>query len=109
MFSRLLGRLLAPVDIASLCFFRIGFGSIMAWWAWDYLTSGRVRFLYIEPQFHFTYYLFDWVRPWPGAGMYVHFLALTLLAIAIGFGFFYRIATILFALGFSYVFLLDAT
>lgn len=80
----------------------------MAWWAWDYLTTGRVRFLYIEPQFHFTYYPFDWVRPWSAAGMYLHFLALTLLGLAIAFGFFYRLATILFALGFTYVFLLDA-
>src|SRR5687767_12535448 len=105
--SMLLGRLLTPVDIASLCFFRIGFGAIMAWWAWDYLTSGRVSFLYIEPRFHFTYYLFDWVRPWPGAGMYLHFLALTLLALAIAFGFYYRLATALFGSGFTYVFLLD--
>lgn len=105
----LLGQLLAPVDSASLCFFRIGFGTIMAWWAWDYLTSGHVRFLYIEPRFHFTYYLFDWVRPWTGVGMYLHFFALTLLALTIAFGFWYRLTTLLFAGGFTYVFLLDAT
>jgi vitamin K-dependent gamma-carboxylase len=105
----LLTRLFAPVDIASLIFFRIGFGSLMAWWAWDYLMSGRVRFLYVEPRFHFTYYLFDWVRPWPGDGMYIHFAALAALGVAIACGAWYRLATLLFAAGFTYVFLLDAT
>jgi hypothetical protein len=104
-----LGRLLAPVDIASLVFFRIGFGAIMAWWAWDYLASGRVRYYYVQPRFHFTYYPFDWVHPWHGAWMYVHFLALALLGVAIAAGFFYRAACVLFAIGFTYVFLLDAT
>jgi vitamin K-dependent gamma-carboxylase len=107
--AHVLGRLLAPVDIASLVFFRVGFGAIMAWWAWDYLTSGRVRYYYVELRFHFTYYPFDWVRPWPGAGMYFHFLALAALALCIAAGCCYRLACVLFAVGFTYVFLLDAT
>jgi vitamin K-dependent gamma-carboxylase len=107
--ARVPGRLLAPVDIASVIFFRIGLGAVMAWWAWDYLTTGRVRYYYVQPQFHFTYYSFEWVHPWPGAGMYLHFLALAILAVAIAAGFFYRAACILFAIGFTYVFLLDAT
>ena len=102
-------RARAPVDIASLVFFRIGFGALAAWWAWDYLTSGRVRYYYVEPQFHFTYAGWEWVRPWPGAGMYVHFLALAILAVGIAAGCCYRAACVMFALGFTYVFLLDAT
>src|SRR5436190_19854276 len=81
----------------------------MAWWAWDYLTSGRVRYYYIEPRFHFTYYPFDWAQPLPGVGMYVLFLALAILAVAIAAGCCYRLACLLFAAGFTYVFLLDAT
>jgi hypothetical protein len=107
--DRLLARLFAPIDIASLCFFRIGFGAMMAWWAWDYLSSGRMRFFYVQPRFHFTYFPFDWVRPWPGDGMFLHFLALAALALAIAFGLCYRLASVLFAVGFTYVFLLDAT
>ncbi len=109
LLPRILGRLLAPVDIASAVFFRIGFGGMMAWWAWDYLTTGRVSYYFVQPRFHFTYYPFDWIRPWPGVGMYVHFLVLAALAVAIATGFFYRPACILFAIGFAYVFLLDAT
>lgn len=98
-----------PIDGASITFFRIMFGLMMAGWAWDYLTSGRVTTLYVQPAFNFSYFGFEWVRPWPGAGMYLHFLALVALAISIAVGFCYRIAAFLFALGFSYVFLLDRT
>src|SRR5262245_45298530 len=77
----LLGHLLSPVDIASLVFFRVGFGALAAYWAWDYLTSGRVQYYYVQPRFHFTYYLFDWVRPWHGAGMYAHFVGLAILGL----------------------------
>ena len=107
--NRLLAPLLRPVDIAGLVLFRIGFGSLMAWWAWDYLASGRVRAVYVEPRFHFTYYGYDWVQPWPGPGMYLHFVALLLLATAIACGCCYRLSATLFAAGLTYVFLLDAT
>lgn len=102
-------RLLAPVDGASLVLFRIGFGLIMVLWGIDYIASGRIRDLYIAPKFHFTYYLFDFVRPWPGDGMYGHFLALCVLAACISLGFLYRLTTLLFALGFTYFFLLERT
>lgn len=99
----------APVEIASLVVFRIGFGLILAFWSLDYLTSGLVRKLYVLPKFHFTYYLFDFVKPWPGNGMYLHFLALCVLATCLSLGFLYRVATVLFACGFTYFFLLERT
>lgn len=107
--NRLVTALLAPVDAASLAVFRIGFGLIMAWWCFDELRSGRVRELYIVPRFHFTYHPFDFVHPWPGNGMYVVFVALGLLAACISFGFLYRLASVLFAVGFTYFFLLERT
>lgn len=103
----LVRKLYAPVDHASATFFRIAWGALAALWAWDYLSHGRVTYMYVEPKFHFTFLGFDWVQPWPGIWMYVHFWALLLLAIAIAFGFFYRLACVLFAVGFTYVFLLD--
>lgn len=104
-----LRTLTTPVDVASLILFRIGFGLIAAWWATDYVIRGRMWAAYIEPKFHFTYYGFDWVQPWPGSGMYLHFIAMALLGTAIAVGFYYRAATILFALALTYVFLLDRT
>lgn len=100
-------RLTLRVDGASVTLFRVCFGLLMANWAWDYLALGVVTRLYVEPKFHFTYYLFDWVKPLPGNGMYAVFLSLCVLALFIAMGFIYRISALLFALGFTYVFLLD--
>lgn len=103
------GWLLAPVDIAGLAAFRVAFGAIACWWAVDYMVRGRLQVAYINPQFHFTFYGFDWVRPWPGVGMYLHFVVLALAGLAIAAGFYYRVATLVFAVGLTYVFLLDRT
>jgi vitamin K-dependent gamma-carboxylase len=102
-----LGRLFAPVDIASLVFFRIAFGVLMLWEVWRYFDYGWIRRDYIDPTHHFSYYGFGWVQPWPGIGMYVHFFVLGVLAFCIAFGLWYRVSTFLFFLGFAYVFLLD--
>ncbi len=107
--GRLLQRLFAPVDIASLVFFRIAFGVIMLSEVARYFAYGWIPAYWIEPSFHFTYLGFGWVRPWPGVGMYVHFLVLGILAGFITLGLFYRASSALFFLGFAYMFLLDQT
>jgi hypothetical protein len=95
------------VDGASLAVFRICFGLLMLWDVWRYWTNGWITSDYVEPTFHFTYFLFPFVRPWPGEGMYWHFGALGLLAMLMAVGLFYRLAAWGFFLGFTYVFLLD--
>jgi hypothetical protein len=60
----LLRRLLNPVDIASLVFFRIFFGVIAFWHVW--LQMPDVKAQYIDPDFHFKYIFFGWVEPLPG-------------------------------------------
>lgn len=100
-------RLFEPIDIASLVHFRIAFGAIMLWEVWRYFSYGWIGRYYVEPTFHFTYFGFDWVRPWPESGMYLHFAALGVLAVCIMLGVQYRIAAALFFLGFTYVFLLE--
>jgi hypothetical protein len=102
-------HLLSPVDGASLAVFRICFGLLMLWDVWRYWTNGWIASDYIEPTYHFTYCLFSFVRPWPGAGMYWHFGVLGLLAMLMAVGLFYRLAAWGFFLGFTYVFLLDET
>ena len=102
-------RLFAPVDIAPLVWFRIAFGLIMAWEVWRYFDHAWISCYFVEPKFYFTYYGFSWVHPWPGQGMHWHFAGLGALALAIAAGFFYRVASVLFFLGFTYVFLLDQT
>lgn len=97
----------APVDIASLVFFRIAFGILMAWEIWRHFTHGWIAGDWIEPPFHFKYYGFSWVEPWSGNGMYIHCAALGVLGLFIAAGFLYRLSATLFFLGFSYTFLLD--
>jgi hypothetical protein len=105
-FSR---RLFVPVDISFLAFFRIVYGLTMLWHVWSVISGGRLKPLYIEPVFHFTWYGFEWVRPWPGAGMYIHFVVMLALSVFVTLGFYYRIAAPLLCVCFSYVFLLEQT
>jgi len=96
-----------PIDIASLVFFRIGFGIMMLIEVCRYVNFNWVEKYWIDPVFFFTYEGFHWVQPWDGNGMYLHFFALGILAIFITLGLFYRFSTIAFFVGFSYIFLLD--
>jgi vitamin K-dependent gamma-carboxylase len=71
-------KLFAPVDIASLVFFRIAFGVLMlrtvklAW------SPDRISQSWIEPAFSVKYPGFSWVDPWPGNGLYAHWILLGL-------------------------------
>jgi len=100
-------QLFEAVDAAGIAVFRIAFGGILLWETVQYLVGGQVRYLYVEPSFYFTFYGFDWISPWPGVGMYVHFVFLGVLAVLIMVGLLYRVAAVLFFFGFTYVFFLE--
>ena len=91
-----LSRLFTPVDIASLVYFRIVFGAIMFWEVIRYFQYDGIKRYYLDPKFLFTYYGFEWIKPWPGDGMYYHFLALGVLSLFIILGLFYRVSALLF-------------
>ena len=97
----------APVDIASLVFFRIAFGLLMIWEVWLYLSRDWIGLLWIRPRFLFKFYGFSWVHPWPGNGLYIHWIVLGVLALFITVGFLCRVSAVLFFVGFTYTFLLD--
>ena len=97
------------VDASSLAVFRILFGLVGVFIVVRFFAYGWVDELYVAPAHHFTYLGFGWVRPWPGLGMYVHFAALGLLSIGIAAGYRYRLCTVMFFLGFTYIELLDKT
>ncbi|HKY43073.1 MAG TPA: HTTM domain-containing protein [Pyrinomonadaceae bacterium] len=107
--QRMCAALFEPVDISFLVFFRIVFGGIMLWEVYRYFTYGWITRYFVEPVVTFTYYGFSWVKPWPGRGMYIHFLVLGLAAACVMVGFLYRIAAPVFFLAFTYFFLLDQT
>ncbi len=79
----------------------------MVWEVWRYFAHDWISRYWIDPVFHFTYYGFGWVQPWAGSGMYLHMLALGILAVFIVAGLWYRISTALFFIGFTYMFLLE--
>lgn len=99
--------LFAPTDLMPLALFRIFYGAMMLYHVGTTLSNRWVDYFYISPQFHLTYPGFGWVKPWPGGGMYLHFGVLGLAALGILTGCFYRISTTIFAVGFTYVFLLE--
>ena len=102
-------RMFRPVDGASLAVFRIAFGGLLLWDVLKFFLNDWIRQLYITPKFHFKYFGFEWVEPWAGAGMYLHFAVMGTLAFFIMIGLFYRVAAVLFLFAFTYVFLLDQT
>src|SRR6185436_14753488 len=104
--ARLLTRLFAPTDIASLVFFRISIGLIFLVSVVRSFTHGWVE-EYLYPEFHFTYYGFSWVRSWLLWGLYAHFIATGLAAVGFILGLFYRVCAIVCFLGLSYIFLLE--
>ncbi|MHC4852503.1 MAG: HTTM domain-containing protein [Planctomycetota bacterium] len=100
-------RLHAPVDNASLVFFRLAFGLLMLWNTARYIMVGRVEKYYVEPTFHFKYFGFEWVEPLPTAWLHGLFGIMAVLCVFITFGLFYRISMALFCLTFTYAFLLE--
>jgi vitamin K-dependent gamma-carboxylase len=100
-------RFFDPVDGASIAVFRILFGAIMLIELWRYFTNDWIAAYYITPSFHFTYYGFGWVKPWPGNGMYWHFAVMAVAAVGVMLGAWYRVSAVLLFLTFTYVFLLD--
>ena len=105
--NRWVDGLFRPIDSASLVFLRVSFGVIMLIECWRFWQHGWIERYYIHPDFLFKYYGFEWVHPWPGDGMYWHFVGLAVLSLMITVGLFYRLAMTVFLFAFSYVFLLD--
>tara|TARA_R110000850_G_scaffold254614_1_gene380164 strand:+ start:51845 stop:53209 length:1365 start_codon:yes stop_codon:yes gene_type:complete len=95
-------------EAAPLAVFRILFGLMMTasiirfWW------HGWIEKLYIEPDFFFSYYGFEWVKPL-GDFTYLIFILCGISALMVAAGYKYRIAIILFFLSFTYIELMDKT
>jgi len=107
LFEKFSRKIPKPTDVASVVLFRFCFGMLMFWEISRYFYYGWVEDLFAKPQFHFQYEWFWWVIPLPGNGMHILFAALGILSLMISFGIFYRLAAILFFLGYTYVFLID--
>jgi hypothetical protein len=98
-----------PVSIAPLVTFRIAFGLLMFFSTLRFWWRGWVDSVYVSPDFHFTYWGFEWVQPLGRAGMYVVFFIIAFSALLIALGLAYRLAAVLFFICFTYVELIDVT
>lgn len=102
-------RLARPVDAAGLAAFRVLFGAALGVGLLRFVANGWISSQYVTPTFFFKYPGFEWIRPWPETGMYLHYGVLAVLAFCIAAGFAYRAAALLFTLGFAWVQLIDVT
>ena len=96
-----------PVSPQSAAAFRIAFGLLGVAAVVRFAANGWIDELYIEPAYHFSYYGFGWVKPWPAWGMYLHFALLGLASLGVALGYRYRLSITAFFLLFTYVELID--
>ncbi len=93
----------APLAVFRIFFGIMMFGSILRFW-----LNGWIEKLYIAPDFFFSYYGFEWVRPL-GNFTYILFLLCGISALMIAFGYKYKLAAVTFFLSFTYIELMDKT
>ena len=108
MNSNIKSYLNATTNAAPLAVFRIGFGLMMLYSIIRYWAKGWIETVYIQPQFHFKYYGFEWVKTL-GNYTYVLFIICGIASLLVALGFTYRLAIIAFFLSFTYIELMEKT
>ena len=98
-----------PVSLAPLAVFRFLFGAVMFLGTLRFMARGWVTDLYVTPQYFFTYWGFEWVRPLGETGMYAVFVGMAIAFLMVALGWFYRVAIGSAFVLFTYVELIDKT
>ena len=98
-----------PRDIAALAVFRFLIGGLMCFGSLRFMQNGWIERLYLEPDFHFKYWGFEWVVVPDATGMYLLYSAIAASAALVAIGAFYRIAIVVFWCLFTYAELMDVT
>lgn len=107
--ERLGESLFTPVDPASLVAYRVIFGLLMGVAVARFFAYGWIHEHYLAPKVLFPYAGLEWIRPWPGVGMYLHFALMGLGALGLTLGVAYRASALTFLLTFTYAHLIDKT
>lgn len=97
------------IPVHSLAVFRILFGLLMTAAMLRFMANGWVDELFLQPKYHFPYPGFEWIRPWPENWLHWHVAATATCALGVALGFHFRICSVLFFLGFTYLELIDRT
>src|SRR5687767_13508317 len=91
----------APLTVFRIVFGLLLFGSVLRFW-----SKGWIYDLYIKPKYFFPFYGFEFVKPL-GEYTYIFFAVCGIAALLVALGCFYRIASILLFLSFTYIELMD--
>ena len=93
----------APLAVFRFFFGLMMFMSIVRFWSYGWIDK-----LYIKPNYFFSYYGFEWVKPF-GELTYILFILCGISAIMVAIGYKYRLSILLFFLSFTYIELMDKT
>ena len=93
---------------STLAFFRLAFGLMMLLSLIRFASYGWIEKFYIQPQFHFKYYGFEWVQLF-GNYTYLLFIICGIAALFVAIGYQYKLAIVSFFLSFTYIELMDKT
>jgi hypothetical protein len=93
---------------APLAVFRILLGTMLLLSIGRFYLKGWIDELYVKPLYHFSFYGFEFIKPL-GDYTYWLFLICALAALFFAVGLFYRIASIVLFLSFTYIELMDKT
>lgn len=96
------------IDSSALILFRIGFGVIMCYSLIRFWLKGWIELLYIKPDFHFSYYGFEWIKPMENY-TYLLFIICFISSLFVALGYKYRLSIVVFFLSFTYIELMDKT
>jgi len=107
--ARLEHVLLRPIDGAWLAMFRILFGLALAVSMQRFIANGWIESLLTKPHVRFHYWGFGFIEPLSGGVLHVLFWVLCGLALAMAAGLAFRVTAPLFALGLTYVQLIDVS
>jgi hypothetical protein len=85
------------------------FGLLMGVAVARFFAYGWIHDHYLAPRVLFPFTGLEWIRPWPGVGMYIHFALMGLGALGLALGVAYRVSALTFLLTFTYAHLIDKT
>lgn len=94
------------ISPAPLAMFRAAFGLLLFAGVVRFWLKGWIDTLYIQPKYFFPFYGFEFIKPL-GEHTYLLFFICAISALMVAFGYFYRIASILLFLSFTYIELID--
>ena len=98
-----------PVDATILAYLRIVVGIGIFYWAKGFLDTDLYSILFQQPRFLFKYAGLEWVKLWPGDGMYWHFVITMIAGILMAAGLLTRVAAAVLCFSITYVLLVECS